>query len=235
MAETSTFSAIVDDAIARSQRRDRVLDIVGYARSTIRECQVLNGSFFQQDLIEDLLVTDADPFIWLRPVRLRSILAAQSPEFDGRGEPIYYKFLPPGTRRTNIIYYLYLSGGSYIFKGQNVGFSLPIAYFEYARRFKYYAIVAERPAIFDDELETWSYATAFDTDATTRAAGEELVSNWLLFNWYQLIVEGTLTKIFKSVGDDRSKASFALYKGLQKDLLVGEQLVYVGDARSLGK
>lgn len=227
MAETSTFSALVDNVIARSQRRDRVNDIVAYARSTIRECQVL--AFFEQDMVEEQLSVTVLPFVWDRPLHLRTILAASPDEiFTRRDRQRWFKNIPPGQKIRDEKYYLYLSGDSFVFTGEDltVGDTINIAYFTYARKFVYYAL-ADRPATFDDETETWSYATAYDTNDTQRKLARDLVNNWLLFHWYDLILEGTLAKLFKTVGDERSKTSFSLYKSYQEDLKKGERVIYL--------
>lgn len=50
-----------------------------------------------------------------------------------------------------------------------------------------------------------------------------LVSNWMLTDWLELIKEGTLTKLFKSVGDNtRAQTSFIVYKEMQKDFIATE-------------
>jgi hypothetical protein len=36
--------------------------------------------------------------------------------------------------------------------------------------------------------------------------------NWLVMDWFEVILEGTKTKLFKQYGDERQVASYALYK-----------------------
>ena len=230
MPETCTFSALVDEAITRSNRRDRNSDIVSYARSTIRECQVL--AFFEQDLVEDSLTVDVLPFQWTRPLNLRAILAAKPQvTFTRRDKRMWFKQRVPGQIVRDEPYYLYLSGDTFVFTGNELatGDIIDIAYFTYARKFVYYE-TASRPATFDPETETWTYLAAYDIDDTTRANAQALVTNWLLQHWYDLILEGTLAKIFKTVGDERSKMAFSLYKAMQNDLKAGERVMYLSDA-----
>jgi hypothetical protein len=226
MPETCTFSALIDESILRSQRRDRINDLVSYARSTIRECQVL--AFFEQDLVEDVLTADAAPYIWARPVRLRTMLAARPDIVGRRGKRKWFANKPPGNKIADTDFFLYLSGSSFIFTGDEFesGMTIDVAYFTYARKFVYYA-EADRPAVYDPETETWTYHASYDIDDATRTTARELVSNWLVEHWYDLILEGMLSKVFKSVGDDRSKSSFALYKQMQKDLLASERVIYL--------
>lgn len=229
MAETSTFSALIDEVKLRSQRRDRESDIVSYARSTIRECQVL--AYFEQDLVELSVTTTAAPHSWSRPTRLRTILAAKpQAKYTRHGEAMYFKNRPPGSKVRAVPYYLYLSGDTYVLTGDEFesGIVVDIAYFAYSRKFVYYA-TGSRPATFDPETETWTYLAAYDTDDTTRETARELVTNWILTHWYDLILEGTLAKIFKAVGDERSRTAFSLYKQMQKDLLSSERVVLLND------
>lgn len=233
MAETSTFSALVDEIILRSQRRDRINDVVSYARSTIRECQVL--AFFEQDLIEDSITATVIPFKWPRPLNLRTILAAKPQVvLDRRGKKLYFKNRPPGQVVRDEDYFLYLSGNTFLFSGLSLEVNniIDIAYFTYARKFIYY-IIADRPATWNPETETWSYHANYSATQTLNDEAEDLVSNWLLFYWYDLILEGVLAKIFKSVGDERSRTAFALFKSMQKDLLSGERVIYLRDMPDL--
>lgn len=233
MPETSTFSSLVDEVILRSQRRDRIDDIVSYARSSIRECQVL--AFFEQDLIEDSITVTTLPFNWPRPINLRTILAAKPQDIlTRRGKKIYFKNRPPGEVIRDEEYFMYLSGNTFIFSGLGLEINniIDIAYFTYARKFIYY-ITVDRPATWDPELEVWSYHANYSATQELRDEGEALVTNWLLFNWYDLILEGVLAKVFKSVGDERSRTAFALFKSMQKDLLSGERVIYLRDKPDL--
>jgi len=233
MAETCTFSALVDEAILRSNRRDRISDIVSYARSSIRECQVLG--FFEQDMVEVSLTVDVLPFQWERPLNLRTILAAKPQvTFSRRDKTIWFKNRPPGQMTKDEDYYLYLSGDTFIFTGTQleVGNVIDLAYYTYARKFVYYE-TADRPATFDPETELWTYHDDYDDTTTLQETARGLVQNWLLKNWYDLILEGTLAKIFKTVGDARQLQSFALYKSMQKDLLSGERVIYISDVHDL--
>ena len=229
MAETCTFSALIDEAILRSQRKDRINDIVSYARSTIRECQVL--AFFEQDMLEDSLTVDVVPYLWPRPLHLRTLLAARPSEvFTRRGKDLWFKNRTPGMDSAQEWYFLYLSGDTYIFSGTElvVGNVINVAYFTYARKFIYYAL-ADRPATFDPETETWAYHADYSATTALQETARGLVANWILTYWYDLILEGVLAKIFKTVGDERSRTAFALFKSMQKDLLGGERVIYLSD------
>ena len=103
--ETCTFPALIDEVKLRSGRRDRIADIVSYARSTIRECQV--QAHFEQDLVEDSITVDAVPYTWARPLRLRAMLAVKpNGKYDRRSNPIWFANKPPGEYRVGDEYFL---------------------------------------------------------------------------------------------------------------------------------
>jgi hypothetical protein len=70
--------------------------------------------------------------------------------------------------------------------------------------------------------------------ATTEAAqlaARLTVSNWLLFNWFEMIVEGALAKLYKTTQDDRAVSSFALFSSFKTTFKQGEQQAAVGGDR----
>ena len=77
-------------------------------------------------------------------------------------------------------------------------------------------------------MAKWQYLDAngdyIDTLGTTLLdeAARALVTNWLIFDWFDLVLEGTLAKIFKINADQRAVSTFALFKSFEKDLLKGE-------------
>ena len=217
MPEINTISAAVDDVIVRSGRPERIADIIAFIRSSIRECQVKR--FFKRDMIEDSLTTDAKPYVWTYPQEFRILRTVKYPVLNLRNEDIYPPEVLPGKLQRDKIYYYYGGPGYYAFAGLDSGSVINVAYYSFLKKLPYYE-VADRPATFSLETNSWSYLTA-TTDADKLIA-REVVSNWLLFNYYDTIVEGGLAKILKSVGDERSPASYALYKSYQSDLLAAE-------------
>lgn len=225
MTEISTFSALVDDVYGRSIRRDKLADIISYARSSLRECTVL--SHFERSNIEVEEVTTASPHIMQRPSRFRQFTAVEYPIYDGHGNPIHPKLKQPGSyTKTSYDYYYYVSGDSFIFAGLSANVIIKIEYASYFKPLPYYA-VADRPAVYSMETESWSYHADYIGNQTLQQQARELVTNWLVFDWYDLILEGTIAKLYKSVGDERASSSYALYKQYQKDLLRGEAQVAV--------
>jgi len=222
--ETGTFSALIDEVRLRSGRVDRTVDIVSYARTTMRECTVL--AEFSQNTIEGTFTSTSLPHILPRPANFRKWEALQYPYFDRqKGFPIYAKEQKPGfAQNTDNIYWFYRAGSSFVFNGLSIGDVVKYAFQAYLPKLAYYPLIADRPATFDLETDTWSYHADYTGNATLNQQGEDKVSNWLLFVWYDLILEGVLAKLYKTVGDERSRSSFALYKQQQKDLIQGESL-----------
>ena len=220
MVEGATFSALIDEAVLRSGRRNRRNDIISYARTTIRECLVKEN--FYRSLVELEVQTTSEPFVWKRPQRLRILVAVQYPYYTAHGNPIFPKERAPGEVKNEDEFYFYQSGESYVFNGVAANSTLKIAYLEYLKRLAYYENEEDRPARFDIETETWTYHADYASTEEQQEVARGLVTNWLLFDWYDLILEGTLAKIFKSVGDARNQLAYSTYKSLQKDLSLAE-------------
>jgi hypothetical protein len=223
------FSELIDDIIATVKRPSRQNDIIAYANQTLRECQAHKQGAFDRDLIEDqVAVTSSDPsvttlaFIWDRPTRFRKLRTVSITQTGY--ETIYPKYKRPGAIQGKDIddgYSFYYSASNYfVFNAVNVGANLNLAYYMHFRRFQYYA-AGSRPAVYDRVAETWSYLNA-GTDPVAQAAAQDLVSCWLLLDYYDLIREGTLAKFYKSLQDARSNVSFALYKSLETDMVSNE-------------
>jgi len=217
MIEINTFSSAVDDAIKRSGRPEKLNDLIAFVRTSIRECQVRN--YFRNDMIEDSLIATGDVFIWNYPQEFRMLRTVRYPFIDARGDRIYPPEILPGKNQKNKTYYYYGGPGYYVFAGVAANSLIDVSYYRNSRKLPYYA-PEDRPAQFDLETNSWLYATASDPDSKTIA--REQVSNWLLFNYYDLIVEGALSKLFNIIGDPRSRPTYASYKSLQNDLIANE-------------
>lgn len=234
MTEINTFSSAVDDVVARSGRPDRQADIISYLRTTIRECQVKD--FFDVDLVEDQITGVAsDPYIWARPNNFRQMAAVQYPSvIDGQGSAAFADFIAPGKKQLRHDEYYYLSGTSFIFAGNGAALmtdgsvSINVAYYAFLPFLAYYDL-GERPATYSLETEEWTYLTAV-TDEEKETA-RDLVTNWILTEWYDMAVEGTLAKVYKTNDDIRAVTTFALYKQLQTTMLEAVSRVARGGNR----
>lgn len=216
--ESNTFNALIDEVVNRSLKSERLADIIAYARTTLRECHSL--AFFAKDLIEDVHTTAAEPDIWQRPDYFREMFAVGTPFFDSLGKRVFAKRASPGPALNNLQYFYYPSGGAFVFGKFDVGVELMLAYLAYSKRFYFYT-VETRPARFMTETGTWTYLTAITEEEKT--AARLLVTDWLLFDWYDLIISGTLTKLYNSVSDERSRTEYSLYKGMQMNLQTSER------------
>ncbi len=225
--ETGTFSALVDEAKLRSGRADRIADLISYARTTMRECTVL-ARFSQNQIEGTFTVGSTIPYIMKRPLNFRQWQAIQYPYFDTHGNPVYAKEKKPNKFQLNSgDYWFYMTGNTFVFNGLAVGDLVKYMYHRYLPKLTYFADITDRPARFILETETWLYHADYTGNTELNDTGEDKATNWLLFSWYDLILEGTLAKIYKTVGDTRSGSSYALYKQQQKDLLAGESQIMV--------
>lgn len=225
MAERQTFSALVDRVVADSHRINLRDTIIGYVNVTVRECQVM--AYFERDFVEDQIVGTNDPHIFTRPDALRLMRTAYYPGWD-----VYPRYIMPGLAQQGEQFFYYGGPTYYVFKGHEAGQNIDIGYYMYQNRLVYFEDLTSdlgRPAKYDADTAAWTYwdtgtqqfVSTLGTTALNEAA-EAKVTNWLLFHWYDVIVEGTLAKIFKLIDDPRAKQAFALYKSFQKDILRGE-------------
>lgn len=223
--EGNTFSSLIDESILISGRGTAARPrLIRYARSSARECQSL--ALFHNDRTEDNITADTTaPFIWTKPSIFRIMETVRYPD------NVYPDFIPPGRLQKQPAElgedYYYAAQDYYAFAGLDVADIINISYFSWFTPLVYFA-VSDRPAIYDLETLSWTYR---DNDgnfvaalATTELeeAARNRVTNWMLFKWNELVMEGTLAKQFKVLNDKRSGSTFALFKSFQKDLIKGE-------------
>lgn len=220
--EYGTFSQLIDETIAKAGRGLAARSsLVAYARSTMRECQL--QAMFEKDRVEDQITATATPHIWTRPKSFRMMETVYYPAIG-----VFPHFKGPGRRQKSDHEYIYYAASNYyIFPDVENGDLIDLSYFNYFTPLVYFE-QAERPARYFADLGEWQYldgngdyVLTLGTDALDEAA-RDLVSNWLLFDYYDVIVEGTLAKIFKTNADQRAVSSFALYKSYQNNVLQGE-------------
>lgn len=217
MTEIRTFSALVDDTIARSGRPDRKADIISFARQAMREMQV--QASFEKDLVEDQITPTVDPYSYTKPTNFRKMRSVRYGQIlDPRGRPRYPKFKMPSRHIEQETLLWYSAGNYLVFKGHEIT-PIDLAYYTYVKPLAYYAD-ADRPAKFILEDDDWTYLTA--STAEEQEAAQALVTNWLLFDWYDTCLEGTMAKLFKTYGDQRAGATFALFERLKNAMRHGE-------------
>lgn len=225
MTEINTFSACIDDASARSGRPDRKTDLISFARAAIRELQV--QQFFDRDHVEAQVTAFVEPYIWTKPIGFRQFNYVEYGAIvDPRGQPVSPKFLMPSRlqKEHKSDYYYYAAGNYFVFAGTGAdlmpgGSLINLSYYSYATAIPYFE-VASRPARFILEDNDWTYLTATTDDEKEAARAQ--VTNWLLENWYDAVLEGALAKLYKTYADERSVSTFALFSQMKKDILRGE-------------
>lgn len=224
--ELGTFSALIDQALVLAGRGKPARNqLTSYARSSMREAQV--DVLFERDIVEDQLIATASPFIWTRPAELRVFRTVRYP-----GE-IYPKYIIPGKRQFDLDKFYYAASTYFVFNGVTTGDKLAIAYYSYFKKLVYFEEAA-RPARYFADLGKWQYLDGNSNFVDTLGslvldeAAQALVTNWMLFDWFDLILEGILAKQFKVITDPRAPSTFALFKSMLKDLLQAEVVASVG-------
>lgn len=209
------FSELIDTVITRTKMPSNnavIADAATYTNATIRECSLLG--LFAKDLVEDTITTTtASPYVWTRPRYFRVMRAAKYTKDNS--DDVWPDYLKPGQLQTpDDSNYFYGSGDSFVFSGVDNAQDIDIAYYAYPKRLTYY-IAADRPAVWDEAPETWAYHANYIATSELQETGRNLVSNWLLDHWREVIEEGTFAKMLKSKDDRRAVSAFALFKALQ--------------------
>lgn len=211
------FSEIVDEVVRVSGRVDKKTQIISYVNATVREIQTLRN--FSKDLIEDILTAGTAPYTWTLPEDFRRMITAQYS--DGN----WPEHRQPGRMQALKNKYYYYQGPDYlVFNGLTAGMTVNVAYIRHLPSLEYYEAEV-RPAVFDRVLLTWEYLTAV-TDEEKEIA-RMYVSNWILKDWKEAVVQGTLAKIQKDVADARATVAYSLYRGLQVKITETEHFVQV--------
>lgn len=229
------FSEMCDIVVQRSGRLDRLNngDIPGYGNTVFRELQAL--AFFYKDGVEDIIATSTtDPTIWTYPILFRKLRTAQYPDGSfpnhvqpGKGLRPYLGDNTRGYYYAASNYIVFQNAASGIFQG-NITNNIKLYYYTWLPRLKYYP-VAQRPAVYDETLATWTYSDQSgnnDPDNNlnyTLLANQPIallrVTNWTLVSYVEMMIEGTLAKLFKGIKDDvRAVQSYSLWERYKKDI-----------------
>lgn len=219
-----SFSALVDRVILETGRQQALLSVIQYVNLTVRECQALG--LFAQDLLEEEVVATANPHIYTRPTgRYRSLRAVKYDQLN-----YYPKMIRPGRAIEGKQAFFYAADNYFAFHGVSVGESIFLANYYWAKPLQYYGMLGtvttgypggpydNRPAYFNTLDETWYYLNALETAYVTDLGDddeEELrqsnAMNWVLLQWWDVVVEGVKAKLFKQFKDERAPAAYAAY------------------------
>ena len=227
-----SFSALIDNAVMATGKPGSLISIVAFANATVRECQTLG--LFARDLIEDAVVVDTTNLtgyeVWERDSNtFRSLRTVKYVSAD-----TYPELILPGRKAIGKTYYYYASDNYYTFNGVQPGETIAMAKYYWAKRLAYFARLgvattqfpggpyATRPAYFDEDTQLWQYLNS-EGDAYELTTGDTAVDearrlaaiNWLISDWYDVILSGTKAKVLNQAGDPRSVAEYSLYKQLQ--------------------
>ncbi len=229
----STFSQIVDDMLAEHLRPDMRMTVVAYLNQTIRELHSVRNTsvpiLYDSNRHEAALSVDAEPYLWVIPSVPR-FQKLDTVWYSLRGVYSEQRHLSVAHRldvRIDPDVYWYRTGNQIAFSGVALGEEIQLSYFMFPRALVYYQL-SDRPATWNVESESFSYNESYDIDDETRAQAEELVTNWLLLRWAEVIKEGVRAKIFKRLGDEiRARLAYSAYEAFREQ-------VHTSEAWSLG-
>jgi hypothetical protein len=190
--------------------------------------------------------TDASgaPFTWNVSPLFRSLRTVQyipgdcnNPAGLGGGTPgpVWPDLILPGKAQRHKLWYYYRSQGFFAFAGAGDNCTINMAQYSWQPQLGYYnqqgvnsasfpgGPYDTRLAYYDIYQSEWMYLQADGVtyenttgDPTTDAEYQALSSNWLILNWYDLILSGTKSKMWTSAGDPRAGAEYSNYKQMQK-------------------
>lgn len=224
-----SFSSLIDAAVLATGKPGSLISITQYANAVIRECQALG--LFAQDMLENTLVVPDNQttvYTWTRPAFFRSLRTVKYAVAN-----VYPKFIKPGRKALDEDFFYYAADQYFVFSGAKAGENINTATYYWSTPLAYYArngVVttsfpggpyATRPAYYDIAAGVWYYWTgsvyALTTGVTaTDTAYRLLTMNWLVDQWWDLILAGTKAMQFNAAGDPRAGAQFSNYKNMQK-------------------
>ena len=209
--------------------------VVNFARVSIIEARGRN--FFTKDMDELEVTVDVVPFVYPLPARWKRA------RYIKVNNDTTIPYIPPGENAIskNLFYYQGLS--SLAFSGVAVGDIIKIAYYTHPKVFNYYHALGSTenptftagvlPAYFDAINDSWlylytdgngvsSYISTLGTDILNTAA-QNLVADWLIIQYPQMLLQGILTKIHRERSDQpRASFAYSLYQNLLSDFLQQE-------------
>jgi len=228
----STFSEIVDELMVELVRPDFKALITDYLNLTIRESHQKKTNadvvpvLYESNRVEDSVTITSLPAVWDIP-NIARFQYFETAYYPASGRYALKRHVTRTMEKGNnpLDPFWYRAGGYFVFNGVNVGEDVKLTYFQYPARLKYYAVATPqiRPAVYDFEADVYTYATAYDVDATTRANARAIVTNWLLLNHAEVMKQGVRAKVWARLGEsDRAKMAFSLYESLRLGLIGSE-------------
>lgn len=225
----TTFSQLVDLVVSETKRPDLVSEIATYLNQTIREVHFSadrNAALLFPENFRELLLTATSEsgFTWDIPnpgVFQAMEVVKYLTIYSRLGDDIYAKGTTPGRHLADMEYYYYRVGGSFVFSGYGgINSQIAIGFYEFPMSLKY-KVPAARAASYDIE-SGWTYGEGIDTPELEEAA-RLFSTNWLIFRWSDVIMEGVRAKVYKRLSDtERARTCYSLYGSLRQGLWTSE-------------
>lgn len=232
----TTFSQAVDTLIAETARPDMKDMIVQYLNQTIRELHTDTVTKlpigFTSNMIEDEVEIDVEPeeaFLWTIPnthrfQMMESIYLAYVDEYAMEKRPSTAFLF---NSDANSEYYWYRTGPNQLAIAGHGGdqYTVKLAWFEHIRRHVYYT-VANRPAVWSDETESYTYHADYDGTDEDRLEALGLSTNWMLERYEDLILNGARAKIWIRIGEEgRGKMAYSQFESNRPPMVATETFI----------
>ena len=161
----------------------------------------------------------SEAYVWQYPRELRRVAAVR---FDRK---CFSQFIVPSRAINKLCHYHYISGDNYVFVGWK--HVIDIYWYAHPRYLRYYT-PDERPAVFDRTRESFAYLTVGKSYMPTlgnehaERGMEELVYDWMLAGWQELVIEMALAMLYAQLKDDRANDHMALAEKLKARMIIAE-------------
>lgn len=224
----TTLSQMVDEVVAETAHPELRTALVDYLHQSIRELHFIDSNppaplKYPDNLFEDYVSATLDSgYVYPipHPERFQQVEAIA---FDDRGgTPVPMRFPSAASVWREQIdgdVFYYRTGTYLAMSGYGAtGSMIKIGIYQFPRRMPYYTLqnAGVRPAVWDEETATFTYATTYDVDDTTRANALDLTTNWMIMRHKEVIKEGMRAKLYKRLSDlDRAKIAFSAYSSLK--------------------
>lgn len=224
-----TFNNLVDECIEESNRPDFKTQIISLAYSIINKIHSIGewrrdyaeAEFFRETAPSN--IDDYKAFSFELPPRFRKIRALVAVTSDSREAYLPEIYPSIGQRDALEYYYQYRNNlMCYCYAGIE---SIKLAYYNQCNTFIYYEAGNNPPAKYDNALGKWSfllngkYEASLDSPEAEQAAMDS-VTDWLITNYFDMVKNGILNRIFSVLGDERYKIAYSTYNDLYNNVFV---------------
>ena len=241
------FSQVVDTVVERSNRVDQRDIIVGIANGIIRRIQ--SKQYFQSDLrqitltasSQGLVQEEPGKWVWTRTPDVRLISAVRympSSKYPPNNQPaVGQALLSDYWYKVGDKYVFIFSDGCLPFLGDELEEerAIEITYYSFSPEFKYYP-EKTREFTYSWDTNNWYKRNASGDaeplsfeEVTQREKELAAYGNWLLRDYKEVVISGTLAKLFGLLDDsERFKREFAEFGDLFATLTNNERYANFG-------